>query len=742
MTPPARGRGTSQRSPTVLVTDSRDQQQPQIPRRRRSPATRFITVDNVLQYASDVPSMQQRGPPPISRSRRLASAAGGLITSAGSSSSSAVAGSGGTMSRLAAQPRLPPRTTKVSEKLVLLPDTGELEDGETEEDDDDSDGADLVDEELVARLAKEKNVDPERIRHQLLVSKRLGGDFGVDNDLSPLLAEEEVSKKRRVAPERAKSYAERLPKARRTEKLARVTAYCTAQAYKMGSLATFVKEQHGGRTKLYDDCLYTAYHLPLLPGHEGYRLRSSPVLKYPGGKSLLDEEIERNELRDYHDEYMLETEEHSVGGHNRPEDEHHYEGSPRQPEGHDPQEENREEFLNRISEEVHGHLPDDHGHEHAASSGESVDGLHHIPPLPQPDSNEGTRQSSPEPALRRRRHSTDDSHALIRDRPSPPVPTPSSSSTQQAPARTLYNVAEMFVFSYGVVVFWNFTERQEKDLLADLAFATSSATGIPTPLATMPLDEEDFETEEFHFEYSTEISRPRVYNDMITLRSGDHMIKLAISHGISQSTKLCFFEEVMARQMADAKDVPRRLAVTGQLGMKREEVFRILGRLFKSRVEVNLSSNMLDVPNFFWESEPTLYPLYIAVREYLEIKPRIQVLNERCRVFLDLAEILSDSIADSRTSHQTWIIIVLIIISIIVTISEVFLRFGLLHASQGSAGTPASILARVMGRSVTPSPPPEWYPYSGADAPPGCICPSLGPAGAGSGMGVSGMMGY
>ncbi|KAI3144303.1 hypothetical protein CBS147326_1307 [Penicillium roqueforti] len=735
MTPPARGRGTSQRSPTVLVTDSRDQQQPQIPRRRRSPATRFITVDNVLQYASDVPSMQQRGPPPISRARRLASTSGGLITSSGSS---AVAGSGGTMGRLAAQPRLPPRTTKVSEKLVLLPDTGELEEGEIEEDDD-SDGADLVDEELVARLAKEKNIDPERIRRQLLVSKRLGGDFGIDNDFAPLLDEEEVMKKRRIAPERAKSYAERLPKARRTEKLARVTAYCTAQAYKMGSLATFVKEQHGGRTKLYDDCLYTAYHLPLLPGHEGYRLRSSPVLKYPGGKSLLDEEIERNELRDHHDEYMLETEEHSVGGHNRPEDEHHYEAPP-QPEGHDSQEGNHAEFLNGDSEEIRGHLLDDH--EQATSSGSSVDGLQHISPLPQPDSNQGTGQSSPEPALRRRRHSTDDTHTFIRDRPSLPAPTSSSSSTPQAPARTLYNVAEMFVFSYGVVVFWNFTERQEKDLLADLAFATSSATGIPIPLATMPLDEEDFETEEFHFEYSTEISRPRVYNDMITLRSGDHMIKLAISHGIAQSTKLCFFEEVMARQMADAKDVPTRLAVSGQLGMKREEVFRILGRLFKSRVEVNLSSNMLDVPNFFWESEPTLYPLYLAVREYLEIKPRIQVLNERCRVFLDLAEILSDSIADNRTSHQTWIIIVLIVISIIVTTSEVFLRFALLNSSQGSARSPANILARVMGRSVAPSPSPEWYPYSAANAPPGCICPSLGPPGAGSDMGVSGMIGY
>lgn len=60
---------------------------------------------------------------------------------------------------------------------------------------------------------------------------------------------------------------------------------------------------------------------------------------------------------------------------------------------------------------------------------------------------------------------------------------------------------------------------------------------------------------------------------------------------------------------------------------------------------------MLDVPNFFWESEPTLHPLYAAVREYLEIKPRIQVLNERCRVFLDLAEILSESISDRKMSR-------------------------------------------------------------------------------------------
>lgn len=122
---------------------------------------------------------------------------------------------------------------------------------------------------------------------------------------------------------------------------------------------------------------------------------------------------------------------------------------------------------------------------------------------------------------------------------------------------------------------------------------------------------------------------------------------------------------------------------------------------------------MLDVPNFFWDSEPTLHPLYVGVREYLEIKPRIQVLNERCRVFLDLAEILSDSIADKNMSSKprlsvslfhvirnrgliisglTYIIIILIIISIFVTCSEVFLRFGMLSTRGAGSGPKLGLL--------------------------------------------------
>ncbi|OAL54125.1 YagE family protein-like protein [Pyrenochaeta sp. DS3sAY3a] len=532
----------SKRGPTVLMTDARDAppRGPQRTATSQRPVGKLISVDNILQYASDIPSQQRRGPPghrPLMHTR---------TPSGRHPLDPKLSG------RLIPQ-HMPTRSSKLSEKLVLLPETDEQDEDEKGDFDEDEYEGPPNDEELASRTAK-------------------GGP-------------------------KDKSYAERLPKARRTDKLSRVTAYCTAQAYKMKSTAEFAKDQHNARTKLYDDCLYTVYHLPILGGHDGYRVRSSPALKSPGGKTVLDEEIERNEQRDHQEGYFGDEETYYVR------DEHEIDTP--------------------------------------------YDGLHD------------------------RRDSTENNRV----------------------APNALSFGEMFVFSYGVVVFWNFTEKQEKDILADLTFS-STATGVT--IATRPLSESDFETEEFHFEYNPDIPRPRVYNDMITLKSGDHMIKLAMSHAIAQSTKLSLFEEGMSKTMLAAQYVPRRLALTGKLGMRRTDVVKMIGQLFTSRVDVNLSSNMLDTPNFFWDSEPTLHPLYTAVREYLEIKPRIQVLNERCQVFLDLGEILSDSISDKKMTRITWIIIVLIVLSICVTCLEVLLRFAIL-SSKGRALPHDDVLARSVG---------------------------------------------
>jgi len=54
------------------------------------------------------------------------------------------------------------------------------------------------------------------------------------------------------------------------------------------------------------------------------------------------------------------------------------------------------------------------------------------------------------------------------------------------------------------------------------------------------------------------------------------------------------------------------------------------------RQNVNLSSNVLDVPELFW-SEASLKGLYDAVREYLEVNRRVKVLNEKLASVGELA---------------------------------------------------------------------------------------------------------
>jgi uncharacterized Rmd1/YagE family protein len=68
---------------------------------------------------------------------------------------------------------------------------------------------------------------------------------------------------------------------------------------------------------------------------------------------------------------------------------------------------------------------------------------------------------------------------------------------------------------------------------------------------------------------------------------------------------------------------------------------------------------MADTPDLFW-SEASLLPLYEAIRDYLEIGPRVQVLNDRLAVSGDLLEIIHEYIAEGQMNRITWIIIILI----------------------------------------------------------------------------------
>lgn len=190
-------------------------------------------------------------------------------------------------------------------------------------------------------------------------------------------------------------------------------------------------------------------------------------------------------------------------------------------------------------------------------------------------------------------------------------------------SRNEIDKSEVFVFDYGVVVLWNFSEDEESLLLAKLKKFAEGKLLIDT-----------VDSEEFHFQYEESTSnQPRIYNDMITLKSTNPLIKLTISHGLAQSVKLSLFEYKMEKTIEGATPLPRMMAKYGTVKMTRTQIMRIVGGLYKLKMDVNLISNILDTPEMFW-SEPDLEGLYRAIRTYLEISQRAQLLNSRADVCL------------------------------------------------------------------------------------------------------------
>lgn len=440
----------------------------------------------------------------------------------------------------------------------------------------------------------------------------------------------------------------------------RVTSYLISEGILLHKAAAYLKSRHRARVRLYGEALFADYLLPILPGNGvDYRIRSSL-----GDNRTMERMIDISEQGDHHFEYFSAE---TSTGEQDPSEPHDF--SPRPGHGvlsrerHDSTQDNSLKGAEMHSSggtsgiQSSSSIDDSNGNSHHKLDGEDIS------PSPSSSGSTGSGSSSDPntgPESSHHRH-----------------PTPQEQVETHRRLQSYMSHAEMFLFNYGVVVFWNFTEAQEKQVLADLCIGNED-------LVVNPVSDVDIQSEELKFKYTQDPDvKPRVFNDMITLNSNSHMLKLAMSHAMAQSTILCCFEDQMQIHLNDVSGVPKRLALTGKLGMNREQLLKISGRLFKLRVDINLSSNVLEVPEFFWDSEPSLFPLFNALREYLEIDERVLVLNERQSVFLELTSILSDSIAEFNMDRITIIVIWLIVLSICVSLTEIGVRF-LLLSHQGS----------------------------------------------------------
>lgn len=207
---------------------------------------------------------------------------------------------------------------------------------------------------------------------------------------------------------------------------------------------------------------------------------------------------------------------------------------------------------------------------------------------------------------------------------------------------------EIFYFAYGAVVSWGLSEQEELLLLSPLKkFENGTFSTI--------------EMDEFTFSYGENM---RIDEDHLILQNKSVLTKFAISHGLAQSVKLSIFEEKIRKIIDKTNKLPSSLAKKGKIPLSRKEISRKMGALFLERNYINLNTEILETPEFFWD-HPELEPFYRRTASYLDIGKRGEALNKRLAIVHELFEILSNELNHQHASRLEWTIIILILIEVV-----------------------------------------------------------------------------
>jgi uncharacterized Rmd1/YagE family protein len=220
---------------------------------------------------------------------------------------------------------------------------------------------------------------------------------------------------------------------------------------------------------------------------------------------------------------------------------------------------------------------------------------------------------------------------------------------------------DIFVFSYGCLVSWGLNNQEEKKLLEQLK---------PFSVNLLPITE----TDRFVYSYGdrVEIATHERFNvDIIVLESDNPQLKLAISHGLAQSIQLESYESAVQKTIEQNTHYPEQLAKFGNISLSQKDISRRMGQIFLARSSINLNSEYLAAPEYFWE-HPSFEDYYNMSEKFLDIPRRVSTLNQKLDVLHELFNMLTSQLQHRHSNMLELIIIILIFVELVINLAGKF----------------------------------------------------------------------
>ncbi|XP_037603161.1 required for meiotic nuclear division protein 1 homolog isoform X1 [Sebastes umbrosus] len=217
--------------------------------------------------------------------------------------------------------------------------------------------------------------------------------------------------------------------------------------------------------------------------------------------------------------------------------------------------------------------------------------------------------------------------------------------------------ALMFFFREGSVVFWNVEEKMMKRVMRILEHHEIQ----PYEVALV-----HWENEEINYtvgEGNTKLERG---NFILSDAMDQHeavLEKFAFSNALCLSVKLAIWEVALDSFVESIQSIPETLKSGNRVKLSSAEVMKKIGELFTLRHCINLRSDLLMTPDFYWDRE-NLEKLYDKTCQYLSINRRVNVVNEKLEHCTQLVDLMRSHLSEKHSLRLEWMIIILIAIEV------------------------------------------------------------------------------
>ncbi|XP_027058997.1 required for meiotic nuclear division protein 1 homolog [Pocillopora damicornis] len=221
------------------------------------------------------------------------------------------------------------------------------------------------------------------------------------------------------------------------------------------------------------------------------------------------------------------------------------------------------------------------------------------------------------------------------------------------------NSGEVFFFGWlGSLVLWNVCSAEEQ-FFKKIAQLFQDG-GLDIALT-------DTEDEQLLFSYSknsTALHSGRIILNENSTEDIMALEKYTFSNALALSVKLAIWESVLDQYVESIQWVPEDLRKGRKVRMSRKEVLEKTGELISLRYKINLSSDLLMTPDFYWDRE-NLENLYDKTCVYLDIHRRTRVMNEKLNHCSEMVELLRTHLSEKHSFRLEWGIIALIAVEVV-----------------------------------------------------------------------------